>query len=234
MGSSSWEPAHLPPGVRMRNLPQRDNDRGFLVELTSTALGDDAQPAQWNVLRSTANTLRGMHVHVRHTDWITVVEGVAVFGLVDLRPEAIAAGTRATVRMDATSPQVLTIPPGVLHGIYTPDASVVLNGLSHEFDPADDLAVRFDDPERCSIGTWWIRCCRHAIGRHRRSRGCSTGWRPRESPCPRSTREHRRRRRRLWSVGRQRRARPRRPRCDGARRRPRSRADRPGRGCRRP
>ena len=147
MGSSSWEPAHLPPGVRMRNLPQRDDDRGSLVELTSTALGDDAQPAQWNVLRSTANTLRGMHVHVRHTDWITVVEGVAVFGLVDLRPEAIAAGTRATVRMDATSPQVLTIPPGVLHGIYTPDASVVLNGLSHEFDPADDLAVRFDDPE---------------------------------------------------------------------------------------
>jgi len=131
----------------MRDLPQRDDDRGFLVELTGVTLGGDAQPAQWNVLRSTANTLRGMHVHLRHTDWVTVVGGVAVFGLVDLRPGTVAAGVRATVRMDATSPQVLTIPPGVLHGIYTPEASVVLNGLSHEFDPADDLAVRFDDPE---------------------------------------------------------------------------------------
>jgi dTDP-4-dehydrorhamnose 3,5-epimerase len=146
MGSSDSERVRLPPGVRVRELPQREDDRGFLVELTSTTLGDDAHPAQWNVLRSTANTLRGMHVHVRHTDWLTAVEGGVVVGLVDLRSGTTDDAPRATVRMDAALPQVLTIPPGVLHGIYTPDGSVILNGLSHEFDPADDLAVRFDDP----------------------------------------------------------------------------------------
>jgi dTDP-4-dehydrorhamnose 3,5-epimerase len=132
--------------VQLRDLPQREDERGFLVELTGVTLGDDARPAQWNVLRSGANTLRGMHVHLRHTDWITVVAGEAVLGLVDLRSPALDDAVRATVRMDASSLQVLTIPPGVLHGIYTPEASVLLNGLSHAFDPADDLAVRFDDP----------------------------------------------------------------------------------------
>src|SRR6476661_7841672 len=146
MVSSETGAARLPPGVRVRDLPQRDDDRGFLVELTSTTLGDDARPAQWNVLHSTANALRGMHVHVRHTDWITVVSGEAVLGLVDLRSGTIEDAARATVSMNAASPQVLVIPPGVLHGIHTPESSVVLNGLSHEFDPDDDLAVRYDDP----------------------------------------------------------------------------------------
>jgi dTDP-4-dehydrorhamnose 3,5-epimerase len=152
MVSSETGAARLPPGVRVRDLPQRDDDRGFLVELTSATLGDDAKPAQWNVLRSTANTLRGMHVHVRHTDWITVVAGEAVLGLVDLRAGSIDDALRATVPMHSSSLQVLTIPPGVLHGIYTPESSVILNGLSHEFDSADDLAARYDDP---SLGLEW-------------------------------------------------------------------------------
>jgi len=143
---------HLPPGVHVRDLPRRDDDRGFLVELTSATLGDDARPAQWNVLHSTVNTLRGMHVHVRHTDWVTVVAGDAILGLVDLRTGTLDDATRATVPMHAGSLQVLTIPPGVLHGIYTPEASVILNGLSHEFDAADDLAARYDDP---SLGLDW-------------------------------------------------------------------------------
>ena len=144
MGGDEW--ARLPPGVHVRDLPRHDDDRGLLVELTSATLGDGARPAQWNVLRSTANSLRGMHVHLRHTDWLTVVSGEVAIGLVDLRSGSTDDAVRATVRMRAASAQVLTIPPGVLHGIYTPEASVILNGLSHEFDSADDLAARYDDP----------------------------------------------------------------------------------------
>ena len=146
MGSSGTAPVHLPSGVDVRDLPKHGDDRGVLVELTGATLGVDAQPAQWNVLHSAANTLRGMHVHVRHTDWITVVAGEAVLALVDLRSGTLDGAARATVTLNATSLRLLTIPPGVLHGIYTPDASVILNGLSQSFDPDDDLAVRYDDP----------------------------------------------------------------------------------------
>ena len=152
MVSSDTGAARLPLGVRLRDLPQHADDRGFLVELTSTTLGDDARPAQWTVLQSTANTVRGMHVHVRHTDWITVVGGVAMLGLVDLRSGSMDDAARATVSMRAISPQVLTIPPGVLHGIFTPESSVILNGLSHEFDAADDHAACYDDPH---LGLAW-------------------------------------------------------------------------------
>jgi dTDP-4-dehydrorhamnose 3,5-epimerase len=34
----------------------------------------------------------------------------------------------------------------VLHGFFSVNDSVVLNGLSREYDPDDDVAVRFDDP----------------------------------------------------------------------------------------
>ena len=146
MGSSRSTPVRLPVGVTLRDLPQHDDERGVLVEITGAAIGDDARVVQWNLLRSAANTFRGMHVHMRHTDWITVVAGEAVFGLVDLRSRMTGAVTRATVSMNAALLQLLTSPPGVLHGIFTPDSSVVLNGLSHGFDPGDDLAVRYDDP----------------------------------------------------------------------------------------
>jgi len=66
-------------------------------------------------------------------------------GLVDLRGEP-GTGRQVTVRLSADPVRVLTVPPGVLHGIYTPRSSVLLNGLSREYDPDDDLAVRFDDP----------------------------------------------------------------------------------------
>jgi dTDP-4-dehydrorhamnose 3,5-epimerase len=66
--------------------------------------------------------------------------------LVALRAGWARDAARATVSMNAASLQVLTIPPGVLHGIFTPESSLILNGLSHEFDPCDDLAVRYDDP----------------------------------------------------------------------------------------
>ena len=48
MGSSDTGAARLPAGVRIRDLPQRDDDRGSLAELTSTTLGD-ARPARSTV-----------------------------------------------------------------------------------------------------------------------------------------------------------------------------------------
>lgn len=137
--------ALLPPGVVLRDAPVASDARGLLVELDRRSLHGVEAPRQWNVMASSANTLRGLHVHLRHTDWITGVAGEAVIGLVDLRGVP-GVGVQTTVRLSADRVQVLTVPPGVLHGIYTPQSSVLLNGLSREYDPEDDLAVCFDDP----------------------------------------------------------------------------------------
>src|SRR5262245_14198176 len=144
----------LPPGVTLAALSCIRDERGSLVEVHRIA-PDEAQPQprQWNALVSAPNTLRGMHVHVQHTDWIAVVHGAARWALVDLRggPDAPRAPA-VTIDLVDESDAMLVIPPGILHGFYTPEHSVLLNGISHEYDQRDDLAVRYDDH---ALGVEW-------------------------------------------------------------------------------
>jgi dTDP-4-dehydrorhamnose 3,5-epimerase len=137
----------LPAGVEIHDVPSFTDARGFLAVVHPRSGRDAESPLQWNVMASGEKTLRGMHVHVRHSDSITAVAGEAVIGLVDLRPAARGTLRQCTVTLSSNLMRVLVIPPGVLHGFYTPRSSVILNGLSHEYDPADDFEVRFDDPQ---------------------------------------------------------------------------------------
>jgi dTDP-4-dehydrorhamnose 3,5-epimerase len=139
--------ASLPAGVKIYDVPSFADARGFLAVVHQRSSCRAEWPLQWNVMTSGENTLRGMHVHIRHADSITAVAGEAVIGLVDLRQSAAGTLTQGTVTITTNLMQLLVIPPGVLHGVYTPRSSVILNGLSHEFDPDDDLEVRFDDPQ---------------------------------------------------------------------------------------
>ena len=144
----------MPAGVTLSALSGVRDQRGHLVEVHRARVPSGGpRPVQWNALVSSANTLRGMHVHVEHTDWVAVLDGAAVFHLVDLRggPDAPLPPALA-IELDGDASTMLVIPPGVLHGIYTPDHSVLLNGLSHGYDPNDDVAVRYDDP---ALGIDW-------------------------------------------------------------------------------
>ena len=144
----------LPPGVKLAPLSRVRDQRGSLVEIHRHAPDDgQAQPRQWNALVSVPNTLRGMHVHVQHTDWIAVVHGAARVAMVDLRGGRDAARAPAVmIDLVDESHAMLVVPPGVLHGFYTAEHSVLLNGLSHEYDERDDLAVRYDDH---ALGVEW-------------------------------------------------------------------------------
>ena len=75
-----------------------------------------------------------------------------VFELPHLRVTGLASPSRGAAATCVWRLALAPGAPGVLHGVYTPAASVILNGLSHEFDSADDLAVRYDDPQ---LGLGW-------------------------------------------------------------------------------
>jgi dTDP-4-dehydrorhamnose 3,5-epimerase len=104
-------------------------------------------PAQWNVVRSEANVLRGVHVHWRHTDYLTIVAGRATIGLHDLREGSPTEGIGTAVELTADEPAALVIPTGVAHGFYFHEPSIHVYAVSHEWDPADELGCRFDDPD---------------------------------------------------------------------------------------
>ena len=136
----------LPHDVSLLELTPHADDRGIFTELFRVSWEPGVAPAQWNAVRSEPNVLRGVHAHVRHTDYLTVVAGRATIGLHDLRSGSPTEGLGTTVELDASAPAALVIPVGVAHGFYFHEPSIHVYAVSHEFDPADELGCRWDDP----------------------------------------------------------------------------------------
>lgn len=109
-------------------------------------------PVQWNVVRSHAHVLRGVHVHTRHADLLHLIEGRATIGLRDLRPGSPTEHAVALVELHAGEPAVLSIPPGVAHGFLFHAPSIHVYGVTRYWDPADELGCHWADLE---LGIPW-------------------------------------------------------------------------------
>ena len=137
---------NLPSGVNLTSLKTHSDSRGDLTEIFRNEWQDSHEPVQWLVSRTEANALRGVHVHARHWDYYCVVAGELIIGLHDLRPTA-STPQSAMLRLSAAQLQLAAIPTGVAHGLYSPSSSMFMVATSEYYDPADDLACRWDAPE---------------------------------------------------------------------------------------
>ena len=144
--------AVLPTGVSVLPLTPHADERGIFTELYRASWEPGVAPVQWNAVRSEANVLRGVHAHLRHTDYLTLALGRATIGLHDLRGGSPTEGLGTTVELHAGEPAALVIPVGVAHGFYFHEPSLHVYAVSHEFDPADELGCRWDDP---TLGISW-------------------------------------------------------------------------------
>jgi len=142
----------MPRGVEVTELQTHADDRGALTEVFRSTWDTGIEPVQWNVTLSAPGVLRGVHVHLEHTDYLAVIDGWADVGLYDARPGSPTEGLAALIALRADEMAALTIPPGVFHGLYFHERSIFLYGLSHGWEPADDLACRWDDP---AMGIPW-------------------------------------------------------------------------------
>lgn len=135
----------LPQGVLVRALQPHSDDRGTFLELYRKEWETDVEPIQWNAVHSEAGVLRGVHVHPRHDDYLTVVRGRAVIGLQDLREESPTERVAACVELDERQPSAISIPHGVAHGFYFAEPSTHIYAVSEYWDLADELGCRWDD-----------------------------------------------------------------------------------------
>jgi dTDP-4-dehydrorhamnose 3,5-epimerase len=135
----------LPEGVVLTALSPHADDRGVFTELFRESWPTAVRPIQWNVVSSRAGVLRGVHVHVRHDDYLTVASGRLVLGLSDLRPGYVAA--TCCLELGTERALAASIPHGVAHGFYYPEPTIHVYAVSHYFDPADELGCRWDDPD---------------------------------------------------------------------------------------
>jgi dTDP-4-dehydrorhamnose 3,5-epimerase len=140
-------PVRLPAGASLHRLRPHVDDRGSFTELYRAEWGTGVTPIQWNAVRSEAGVLRGVHVHIRHDDYLTVPIGRAVVGLHDLRRGSPTEGMNALVELGGAQAAALVIPHGVAHGFYFLEPSLHVYAVSEYWDPSDELGCRWDDPE---------------------------------------------------------------------------------------
>ena len=136
----------LPVGVRVRDLVMHPDDRGVFSEIYRREWDSGIDPVQWNIVRSRPGVLRGVHVHVRHTDYWIIIDGTATVGLRDLRSGSSTEGVSAEVAVTGENLTALTIPPGVAHGFLFHESALHVYAVSHYWDTADELGCHWADP----------------------------------------------------------------------------------------
>lgn len=90
----------LPLGVLLSPLINHPDDRGVFTEIYRESWSENFRTIQWNLVRSDAQVLRGVHVHKKHYDYLTVVVGRVLFGLHDLRTDSPTFQDSAFVEMN--------------------------------------------------------------------------------------------------------------------------------------
>lgn len=133
--------------LRQIQLSTRRDERGELTEIFREDWPDVPAPVQWNFVRTEANVLRGVHVHVTHVDCLVALHGRMQVGINDLRAGSIGHNQGGIVELSGDNPSVLMIPPGVAHGFYFAGPASFVYGVSHYWDPVnDEFGCRWDDP----------------------------------------------------------------------------------------
>jgi dTDP-4-dehydrorhamnose 3,5-epimerase len=146
-GKSQSYSGILPAGVCLETLTMHRDDRGIFTEIFRESWQPDFHPVQWNCVQSEAGVLRGVHVHIKHQDFLTLLHGRAAIGLRDLRRNSPTAGNTAVVEMRGDRHSFLVIPVGVAHGFFFYEPSLQIYAVSAYWDPEDELGCHWADPD---------------------------------------------------------------------------------------
>ncbi len=134
--------------------PHHD-DRGLFTRTFDTKIAAEHGLAaetfqQDSQSRSRSGVLRGMHGRSGRGEakLVRCARGAVHDVLVDIRPGSATFGRQQAFRLDDVEFAHLYVPPGFLHGfqVLTEYADVCYR-IDRPHDPAEDLAVRYDDPE---------------------------------------------------------------------------------------
>jgi len=135
----------LPQGVILKYLKSFPDERGIFTELYRESWIKDTEYIQWNVVNSKARVFRGVHLHIKHFDYLSIMKGRAIFGLHDMRRNSPTYQLSAMVELNESKPGTLIIPPGVAHGFYFFEASTHIYAVSEYWNTDDELGCHFLD-----------------------------------------------------------------------------------------
>lgn len=142
----------VPLGFKLRARPTHLDERGGLTELFREEWELGPKAHQWNMVRSHANVLRGVHAHRDHVDYLAMTSGEMVLGLHDLRPDSPTHRLSVTLRLQSDDIHLAVIPVGVAHGFYFPELSCLVYGVTSGFDGTDEFGCHWAD---AALGLEW-------------------------------------------------------------------------------
>jgi dTDP-4-dehydrorhamnose 3,5-epimerase len=157
-------------GVTFSPLIINSDDRGCLAEIYRDEWHNGTKPCQWNMSKSKANVLRGVHVHYKHTDHMVVLVGRLSIGLYDLRPNSPTYKMATLLEVDSKLLSALRIPVGVMHGFYAHESTMYICGVDSYYEPQDELGCHWADP---ALGIPWP--CQHPELSERDKKAASLG-----------------------------------------------------------
>lgn len=140
-------------------VPHRD-ERGLFTRTFDATIARDAglDPAafaQDSQSRSRRGVLRGMHGRSGRGEakLVRCAHGAVHDVLVDIRPGSPTFGRHEVFRLDDNDFAHLYVPAGFLHGFQAlTDVADVCYRIDRPHDPAEDIGVRYDDPQ---LGISW-------------------------------------------------------------------------------
>jgi dTDP-4-dehydrorhamnose 3,5-epimerase len=145
-------------GVSVKRLKVIPDERGFLMEMLRS---DDEMFTEFGqVYLSVAypGVVKGWHYHKLQTDYFTVVRGMLKVVLYDRRDDSPTHGEVNEFFMGEKNPILITIPPGVVHGVKAvgSDAGYLVNcpNRTYNYDEPDEYRI---DPHSGEIPYDWSR-----------------------------------------------------------------------------
>jgi dTDP-4-dehydrorhamnose 3,5-epimerase len=141
-------------GVRVIEPRLFGDARGFFMETwraeAFAEAGIDANFVQDNHSRSARGVLRGLHYQLPNPQGklIRVAAGVVFDVVVDMRASSPSFGRWFGIELSEANRLMLWAPAGVAHGFLTlTDTADFLYKCDALYSPADERAVRWDDPQ---------------------------------------------------------------------------------------
>lgn len=130
------------------------DDRGHFFEFFHAGKFAEAGLAltfvQDNHSLSQRDTLRGLHAQLRQPQGklLRVLEGAILDVAVDVRLGSPTFARHVAIELSAANRRLLWVPPGFMHGFcVTSEQAQVEYKCTALYDPADEYAVAWNDPE---------------------------------------------------------------------------------------
>ena len=142
-------------GISLRPLVSNPDTRGEFIEVFSDRWDTGIEPAQWSIVHLRPGVLRGMHLHLRHEEYFTVVSGRANVGLTTSGRTRRLKGSGRSTCSRATSRCASRPPPERSTAGCSTEPTIHLQAVSepYELDAADDnLGCHWSDPD---LGIPW-------------------------------------------------------------------------------